>query len=92
MEYEGKQGDDEEKEKIGNTEELEIVVWRSWYPIWSVFGGFRNLCPGFKGQCLLKYSAADTRQLHRLLYRIFFLLSNDFKIELATVYKHRHSR
>jgi hypothetical protein len=36
MEYEGKRGDNKEKEEIGNTEELEIVVWRSWYPIWSV--------------------------------------------------------
>jgi hypothetical protein len=36
MEHEGKRGDNEEKEEIGNTEELEIVVWRSWYPIWSV--------------------------------------------------------
>jgi hypothetical protein len=36
MEHEGKQGDNKEKKKIRNTEELEIVVWRSWYPIWSI--------------------------------------------------------
>jgi hypothetical protein len=92
MKSKGKRGDNEEKEKIGNTEEFEIVVLEELVFNLECLGSFGTPYPGFTGQYVLKYSTADTWQLHRLVYRIFLLLSNDLKIKLATVFKQGHSR